>query len=80
MELVPDAGAPLIVVHNFSESDRQARVPSTTGGSWSLRLTTEEARYGGECPPPRSLLADSTGELAVPIAAHSSSLYRRSVE
>ncbi len=80
MELVPEGQSPLLVVLNFASAPREARVPSTTGGDWVLRLTTEDSRYGGECLPPAMVRADSRGELAARIHAHSASLYRRASE
>jgi maltooligosyltrehalose trehalohydrolase len=77
MELVPEQGAPLLAVFNFAAEDREARVPSVSGGTWRLRLTTEDERYGGRCAPPCELICDSRGELFVPASAHSASLYRR---
>ncbi len=77
MELVPERGAPLLGVFNFSAEPRQATVDTVSGGEWLLRLSTEAERYGGGCTSPERLLSDGEGSTRVPVPGHAAVLYRR---
>ena len=76
VELVPESGRPLLALFNFTGNPLDAAMPSEGQGTWRLRFSTRNARYGGPSDTPRITRRRGSGERRVTLLPWSGVLYR----
>ncbi|HET7584853.1 MAG TPA: malto-oligosyltrehalose trehalohydrolase [Gemmatimonadaceae bacterium] len=75
LESAAGGGRRLLALFNLSDAPRQLRVANAAQGSWTLRLSTTDAAYGGSGTAPRSVENGGAGERRIDVAAYSAAVY-----